>query len=282
MTEVPFKSSDLQQVAICYDFDETLSPGNLPEHELIKALGYDPEDFVKEISEYTHQHQTDYVLGYMKWLVDEAKKKGFKMTHDNLVKCGKHVPLFPGLITWFDRINAYGKSIGLEVNHYIISSGLLEIIEGTQIYKHFKKAYASSYLYDKSGAASWPAMAINYTTKTQYLYRINKGCLDPCDPRVNAYMPEQERPTPAANMIYIGDGETDIPCMTSVRGRGGQSLAVYQSEKPHSVRIAQLLLKDNRINDYAPANYSSGSEMETKIKACLDHIADRTKIPSEL
>jgi hypothetical protein len=206
-------------------------------------------------------------------MIEKAtRSSGVQITRKAFVDYGAQVQLFEGVMDWFDRINAYGKKKGIKIEHYIISSGIKEMIEGTKIAKKFKKIYASSFMYDQHNVAYWPAHALNYTTKTQFLFRINKGLLDAWDnSRINSYVEKHKRPVPFTRIIYIGDGSTDIPCMKLVKDQGGYSIAVY---KPSSKKknVAEKLMREDRVNFVAPADYTDGSVIDIKVKAVIDKI----------
>jgi len=187
---------------------------------------------------------------------------------------GAKVPLFDGLDTWFDRTNEAGRQRGLHVRHFLISSGLREMIEGTPVAKYFERIYASSYLYDENHVAVAPALALNYTTKTQFLFRINKGALDLADDSlINAFVPKPDRPVPFENMVYIGDGSTDIPCFRLVREQGGHSIAVYAPKKKGAKAKAEALIREERVDFAVPADYREGSLLEGRVLAVMDHVA---------
>ena len=206
----------------------------------------------------------------MKVTIDESHKRNLPITREDFMQYGKSIKLFKGVEEWFDRINRYAKEHGVKMEHYIISSGLKEMLEGTQIAGKFTEIFASSFLYDENGAAVWPAIALNYTSKTQFLFRINKGCLDVTDTEgVNRHIDKACRPMPFENMIYIGDGSTDIPCMAMLNKAGGHTLAVY---KTGSKERAARLNRDGRAHMVAPADYSEGGKMDLLIKAWLQKI----------
>ncbi len=266
-------------MAICYDFDGTLSPGNMQEYGFVKQLGMTAGEFWKRSNTLAKQVGADHILAYMSQMRIEAAARGIPFQKKKFKEYGRDVQLFPGLDTWFKRINAYGRKKGLAVEHYIISSGLKEILEGMPIAKSFKAIFASSFIYDAKGNAIWPALAVNYTNKTQFLFRINKGCLDVGDNRnINRRIPESEKHMPFSRMIYIGDGETDVPCMLTLKNDGGHSVAVYQEKIPDSCENAQLLLDDGRADFAAPADYREGKPVETYVKALIDKIAADTHI----
>ena len=254
--------------AIMYDFDKTLSTKDMQEYAFIPGIGMTADDFWGECNRLTKQNNMDQILSYMYVMLTEARgKKLLNRTEFN--KLGESVELFSGVTDWFERINAYGESIGVTVEHYIISSGLKEIIEGTPIAKYFKKIYAAEFLYDEDGVPVWPAMAVNYTSKTQFLFRINKGVLDVTEHKeLNRYTAEEERRVPFSNMIYMGDGFTDVPCMKLVKLNGGHSVAVYSSDDDTAYEI----MKHGRVDYMAPADYSAGEKLENTVFAILDLI----------
>lgn len=251
-----------------YDFDKTLSPKDMQEYGFIPGLGMEAEEFWEKCNTLVHQKKMDQILAYMFTMVEEAKGK-MLLNRDVFYKLGTYVKLFPGVNGWFKRVNDYGSALGVEVEHYIISSGLKEIIEGTSIASEFKEIYAAEYCYDDKNVPVWPAMAVNYTSKTQFLFRINKGVLDVTEHKgLNEFTPENKRRVPFRNMIYIGDGLTDVPCMKLVKRNGGHSIAVYQGDN----KIAFDMINQGRVNFIAPSNYSKNSKMEKLVFSILDQI----------
>ena len=263
-------------IGILYDFDKTLCTTDMQEYDFIKKLGMSSDEFWGEAAKLTKTHQVEKILSYMLVMIRECKKRGIPMTREYLRQCAANVELFNGVDTWFDRINAFGDEMGVNIEHYIISSGTYEIIEGTPIAKYFKRIYACRYLYDENGEAVWPALAINYTLKTQYIYRISKGILDVTDDyNLNRLQDESLRRIAYNNMIYIGDGMTDIPCMKMVKQKGGKSIAVFAEGKSETV---QPLVDDDRINYVCTADYSEGSTMETIVKLMIENMAILEKL----
>lgn len=259
------------KVALIYDFDKTLSPDDMQAYGYMEKLGIEAEEFWKICNEFTVKNQVDNILTYMYMMIKKYNEKGIKLTRDFLVESGKSVELYEGVETWFKRINEFGESIGLEVEHYVVSSGLKEIIEGTSISKFFKEIYAGYFVYDEENRPIWPALAINYTNKTQFIYRINKGILNVTDNRVNDRMPHEDRPVPFKNMIYIGDSATDIPCMRLISKSGGYSVGVYKKGERNE-NFLKGLLNDGRVDFIAPAVYSEGSDLETIVKEIIKTI----------
>ena len=256
------RRNDKPIVALIYDFDGTLAPGNMQEYSFINAVGRQKDEFWAETHEMAKDQDSDGVLIYMLLMLEEAKKKGIKLTRKKLRTYGKDITFFDGVETWFGRINEIGEKEGVIVEHYINSSGLLEIMEGTRIAKEFKAIFASSFYYDKDGCAIWPASAVNYTNKTQFLFKINKGILNIHDSeKINSSVPEEEKRVSFSNMIYFGDGETDVPCMKLTRQLGGTSIAVYNNSEA-SQTVARRLFEQNRVSFTCPADYTEGSLVE--------------------
>ena len=268
-------------IGILYDFDKTLCTTDMQEYSFIKNLGMNASEFWGEAAALTSKHEVEKILSYMCVMIRKCKEKGIKLTEEYLKSCGENVVLFKGVSTWFDRINQYGESLGVNIEHYIISSGTYEIIQGTPIAKYFKRIYACRYMYNEEGEAIWPALAINYTLKTQYIYRISKGVLDANDDyNLNRVQDGSQRRIAYNNMIYIGDGMTDIPCMKMVKQRGGKSIALYPSGKSETVKT---LVEDNRINYVCVADYSPNSSLEKIVKLMIENMAvlDRLKHKEE-
>lgn len=255
--------------ALSYDFDKTLSPRNMQEYAFIDDVGMTADAFWDECNRYMRENHMDDILAYMYIMLKKARGK-FLLNRSALNELGRGVELFPGVDTWFDRVNAYADSKGVKAEHYIISSGLKEIIEGTSIADKFERIYAAEYCYDEDGIPVWPAMAVNYTSKTQFLYRINKGVFEVTDSDgLNEFMPEEKRRVPFRNMVYIGDGYTDVPCMRVMRTNGGHAIAVFSDDMD---RMSELVLKGRA--DYAVrTDYSAGSDMEKTVFALIDLVA---------
>lgn len=258
-------------IALMYDFDKTLCEKDMQEYSFIPSLGMNSAEFWGEANRIATKSNMDKILAYMYLMIKLAKKKDIPITKESFMKLGKDVVLLKGVKTWFKRIEDYAKELNIEVEHYIISSGLAEIIEGTPIAKYFKRIYACEFHYNERGNADWAQQAINYTTKTQFIFRISKGVLDKMDDyTLNSYVSEDDRRIPYRNMIYIGDGLTDVPCMTVVRTRGGESIALYHKKERNKV---YKLIKENRVGYIARADYSVGSELETIVKEVIHKMA---------
>ncbi len=267
----PRKQKEKQPVlAICYDFDKTLSPDDMQAQGFIQSLGCRIQEFWDASNRLAMENEMDSNLAYMLKMVQKAKEQHLEFSRRSLEECGACVKLFNGVESWFERIRAYGKEQGVIVEHYIVSSGLKEMIEGTKMAKEnaFEKIYASSFYFDENGEALWPAQVINYTSKTQFLFRIEKGVLDINDNGVNEFFPPEKLRVPFRNMVYIGDSDTDVPCMKLVNTYGGHSIGVYDPETGNKGKV-QKMLHDQRIKYYAPADYTDGSMLDDLVKAII-------------
>ena len=266
-------------IALLYDFDKTLCTTDMEDYAFIPALGYTPAQFWSKANTFGRENRMDGLLAYMYTMMAECRAQGRVLKRDFLVQCGRSMELFPGVREWFSRINAFGESLGVEVEHYVLSSGLKEIIEGSGIAHEFKQIYACEFYYDESGAACWPKLDVNFTNKTQFVYRINKGVLDVSDDKtLNDSMPDDSKRVPFHNMIYVGDGLSDVPCMKMMRSYGGQAIAVYQSANRPGV---EKLLEDGRVDFIFPADYSEGTALDTTAKDILRRIAITERLDRE-
>lgn len=263
-------------LAICYDFDKTLSPDDMQAQGYIQSVNYEVSDFWKESNKLAADNDMDQNLAYMYMMRDKSRGK-LVFNKETLRDEGSKVKLFPGVKTWFDRINEYGTAKDVIVEHYIISSGLKEMIEGTEVAKHFKKIYASSFYYDDRGEAVLPAQVINYTNKTQFLFRIVKGVLDINNQEVNSHFEANQYHIPFRNMVYIGDSDTDIPCMKLVNVNGGHSIGVYNAETKDKSKVFRMLDED-RIKYFAQADYTAGSKLEKLVKQIIDRTIANEKL----
>ena len=270
---------ELPVIAICYDFDKTLTPNEMQAQGYIQSLGYEVEEFWNKSNGMAADNDMDENLSYMYMMVNEFKDH-HNLDRKTLEDYGAEVQLFSGVNDWFKRIRDYGLKRGVLVEHYIISSGIKEMIEGTEIAKNgeFEKIYASSFYFDDKGIARWPAQVVNYTNKTQFLFRIQKGTLDINDPGINDYFPPDEIRVPFRNIIYIGDSDTDIPCMKLVNTYGGYSVGVYNPE--YSKDKVYRMIKDNRIKYFAPADYRENKELDLIIKNIIERTVFNEKLES--
>ncbi len=251
-------------IALMYDFDKTLCTKDMQEYSFIPNVNMTAEEFWREANGLAVEKKMDGILAYMYVMLERSRAARKSIRRESFVKLGRDLEFFPGVESWFDRMSAFGESLGAQVRHYIISSGLREIIEGSSIYGYFSEVFACEYLYDVDGVAVWPKNVVNYTTKTQFLFRINKGVTDLSDDRtLNEYTPEDKRPVPFRNMIYIADGVTDVPCMKLVRVNGGCSIAVYPQGRPGA---AASLVRDGRADFMLPADYSADGELEATVR----------------
>ena len=269
---------DRPVLAICYDFDKTLSPDDMQAQGYIQSVGYDVGEFWKETNELAEGNEMDQNLAYMLKMVREAEGN-IVFSRKTLEEYGSRVTLFPGVESWFSRIRKYGAEKGVIIEHYIISSGLREMIEGTRVAGEFEKIYASSFYYNERGIAVWPAQVINYTNKTQFLFRIEKGVLDVNDTTVNDSFPPEDIRVPFRNMVYIGDSDTDVPCMKLVNSNGGHSIGVFNAETKDKTKVHKMM-RDRRIRYFVPADYTEGSELDVLVKAIIDRTATNEVLES--
>lgn len=260
-------------VALIYDFDGTLAPGNIQEVDFIPAIKSDKSAFWAENTTLSKDNDADQILTYMYLMLTKARSGGISLKRESFKEFGRKVEFFQGVESWFKMINEYGKQQGLNIEHYINSSGLKEMIEGTSIAKEFKNIFACSYLYDVDGIAYWPAVAVDYTTKTQFLFKINKGISSVAEnKKINQYIKEEDRPIQFKHMIYFGDGETDVPCMKLIKEKAGHSIAVFTPHNKKKKAIAENLIADKRVNFVCPADYTEGKEIHKVVTTILDKI----------
>ena len=249
-------------IALMYDFDKTLCPRDMQEFSFIPSLGMDSGAFWDFANVLGAREHMDSILAYMYAMVKISSDKGRPLRREQLVRMGEGVEFFDGVREWFGRINRFGEECGADIEHYVISSGMKEIIEGTAIAKEFRSVFACEFLYDGDGCAVWPKTAVNYTNKTQFVYRINKGVLDVAnDIDLNRSMPDDSKRVPFCNMLYIGDGLSDVPCMKMMKAYGGYSIAVYQDRKK-----VEALLERNRVDFIYPADYREGSGLDVTVR----------------
>ena len=257
-------------IAIMYDFDKTLCTRDMQEYDLIPKLNMSASDFWAEANGFGRAQKMDGILAYMYTCVKRCREKGVSLKRERFVSSGKNVELYKGVEEWFDRINAFGKEQGARIEHYVISSGMKEIIEGTKIADKFTEIFACEFYYDEEGNAAWPKTSVNYTNKTQFVYRINKGVLDVSnDVDLNRSMPDDSKRVPFTNMIYIGDGLSDVPCMKMMKAYGGQAIAVYQDDSKE--KVEELLVKD-RVDFIFPADYSKDGELDKTVKNIIKKV----------
>ena len=254
-------------IAFLYDFDKPLCTTDMEDYAFIPSLGYTPAEFWGRANAFGWENRMDGLLAYMYTMIQECAAQNIKLDRAFLNHCGESIQLFPGVREWFARINAFGESLGVQVEHYVISSGLREIIEGSGIAQEFREIYACEFYYNENGDACWPKLDVNFTNKTQFVYRINKGILDVSrDKELNDSMPDDSKRVPFTNMIYMGDGLSDVPCMKMMRAYGGQAIAVYQASNRQGV---EKLLADGRVDFIFPADYREGMELDRTVRDIL-------------
>ena len=260
-------------VALIYDYDGTLSPGNMQEFGFIQAVGKTADEFWRASDNIAIGQDASNVLSYMKLMFDEAKRNAITLRREDFRRFGKDIQLFEGVRDWFRLINEYGRTHGVRIEHYINSSGLKEIIEGSPIAKEFKHIFAGTFIYDDKGEAQWPGIAVDYTAKTQFLFKISKGIFSSRDTKmVNSSIADDKKRIPFSHMIYFGDGDTDIPCMKIVNMFGGHAIAVFDPNNARKHASSQKLLRQGRVKFITPAVYTKDSRTYRIVCTIIDRI----------
>jgi len=271
-------------IAIVYDFDGTLTPQPMQEYTILPQIGIkDGKKFWRQVNKESARTKGEEIVTYMRLMLEKSRAEQYPVTAENLKKLAGRINYFPGVQTYFERINNFVKKQfdrDIELRHYVISAGLKEIISGTVIARYFYKVFASQYYYDKDGAATFPNVIVNDTLKTQFIFRINKG-KENLNENINLHMPMHSRPIPFGNILYIGDGLTDVPCMTVIRKNGGYAIAVYKSNNTPGRKTCRQLLKAERVNFIAEADYRTGTELDRLIKLLLGNIAEGIRYEKE-
>lgn len=261
-------------IGIIYDFDKTLSINDMQTFGLLKDLGFDdPDKFWKMTNSFASKYNMDPTLSFMYVFLDVARKQGKKITEEYLESMGKNIKFFPGLENgeFFDKITEFASSHNVNLLHYVISSGNREIIKGTNIFNKFSKVFACEYLFDSAGEAIFPKVAINFTNKTQFLFRISKGTFNIADSsEVNKEMKDEDRAIPLTNIIYIADGTTDIPCMKVVDEKGGTSIAVYPDNTDNDQAVK--IFSEGRASFIEKADYRETSNLYKLLCAIIEKV----------
>jgi len=273
-------TTDIINVAIAYDFDGTLAPGNMHDHSFFPELNVkDPnKEFWPKVKEIAQKHDMDEILAYMYLMIKEANYQEKSISKEKFIEHGKGIKFFPGVRRWFGRMNRYASDNGVLLKHYVISSGIREMIKGTEIANEFTEIFASGYMYNQDNIAIWPAVAVNYTNKTQYIFRINKGINNSWDNKsLNAYWGDAKRPVPSENIIFIGDGATDVPAMKMVNYIGGSSIAVFDRDSEAAKIVCEKLIEQDRAQYACEANYEDGSDLDNTVKNIIERISRKER-----
>ncbi len=261
-------------IALVYDFDGTLSPQPMQEYTVLPKMGIAPREFWKRVNDEARETQSDMMLVYMRHILESLEQHKLDVKREDFAKMASAIKYFAGVSGWFSRVNAYVKKKSggkVRLHHYVISAGQKEILDGVSIGRHFKRIYASEYHFNHHGVATFPKLLVTDTLKTQFLFRINKG-KEAVTESINEHMPEEERPIPFPNMIYVGDGMTDVPSMVLTKKNGGHALAVYDAQNERSKATCVKLLEAGRVDFVAEADYRKGSKLSRRVELLLDAI----------
>ena len=261
-------------IALVFDFDGTLTPQPMQEYTILPEIGIKKgKVFWSEVHQEAIKTGGEEIVTYMRLMLKKSQMRDYPVTRKRLMSLGQKIEYYPGVKTFFNRINKYMKSNykGIELRHYLISAGLKEIIDGCEIAKYLYKVFASEYYYNEYNQAVFPKVIVNDTLKTQFIFRINKG-KENLHENINEYMPTENRPIPFQNILYIGDGLTDVPCMTVIRKNEGASIAVYKPYSPKGKSTCKELVSAKRADFMSKADYRNGSELDKIIKLLLDNI----------
>jgi phosphoserine phosphatase len=268
------KSFFQNTIALVYDFDGTLSPQPMQEYTVLPKIGVEPAEFWASVNREARETESDPMLVYMRHIIEALEREKVDVKREDFAAMASAIEYFPGVATWFARVNAYVKKRSrgqVKLAHYLISAGQKEILDGVSIRKHFKRIYASEYHFNHHGVATFPKLLVTDTLKTQFLFRINKG-LELVTESINEHMPEAERPIPFANIIYVGDGMTDVPSMALTKKSGGHTVAVFDPVSEKQRAICMKLLEAGRADFIAEADYRKSSKLSRRVELLLDAI----------
>jgi hypothetical protein len=272
---VPVTASFFQHtIALVYDFDGTLSPQPMQEYTVLPKIGVEPAQFWAMVNREARETESDPMLVYMRHIIEALERERVDVKREDFAAMAGEIEYFPGVPTWFARMNAYVKKRSrgqAKVQHYLISAGQKEILDGVSIRKHFKRIYASEYHFNHHGVATFPKFLVTDTLKTQFLFRINKG-IEAVTESINEHMPEEERPIPFPNIIYVGDGMTDVPSMALTKKNGGHTVAVYDPAGDRGRATCVKLLDAGRVDFVAEADFRAGSRLARRVQLLLDAI----------
>ena len=268
------KSFFQNTIALVYDFDGTLSPQPMQEYTVLPKIGVEPGEFWAMVNREARETESDPMLVYMRHIIEALERVRVDVKREDFAAMADAIEYFPGVPTWFERMNAYVKrrSRGqVKLQHYLISAGQKEILDGVSIRRHFKRIYASEYHFNHHGVATFPKLLVTDTMKTQFLFRINKG-LEGLNESINEHMPEALRPIPFQNIIYVGDGMTDVPSMALTKKSGGHTVAVYNPKKESQRAICEKLLHAGRADFLAEADFRKASKLSRRVELLLDAV----------
>jgi len=271
-------------IALVYDFDGTLTPQPMQEYTVLPEIGIKKgRKFWDAVEKESRRTGGEEIVTYMRLIIEMSEHKHFPVTPTVLKSLAKNISYYPGVKTFFKRMNVYIEKefdVGVKLRHYVISAGLKEIISGASIAKYFYRIFASEYYYDEYERAIFPKVIVNDTLKTQFIFRINKG-KESLHENINLYMPPQQRPVPFQNILYLGDGLTDVPCMTVIKKNGGYAIAVFKPGDSKGLKTCKELLKAKRVDFIAEADYRSKKELGHLVKLLLNNIVEGIRYGKE-
>jgi phosphoserine phosphatase len=272
-----------ERIAVIFDFDDTLGPDSTSGY--LKQAGVDDiASFWGEVGEMMKQ-DWDPVPAYLHHMI-QASKQGVSspLTQDALRKWGKELPFFDGVQGLFDHIRSVVREANPRVSleFYLISSGIGDVLRHTEIAHEFHDIWASEFHYDEQGIAVAPKRVVSFTDKTRYIFQIQKGIIGeaskgkPFD--VNKKLNAQQIRVPMNQMIFVGDGYTDIPCFSMVKKEGGVSIAVYDKNHVEKWGNAYQFVADGRVSNLLSANYQEGSDLVNFLSMAVRSMAERIAV----
>jgi hypothetical protein len=260
-------------IALVYDFDGTLSPQPMQEYTVLPKIGIKPAKFWEIVNREARETASDPMLVYMRHIIEALEREKVDVKREDFAAMAARIVYFPGVATWFGRMNTYvtrRSKRRVKLRHYLISAGQKEILEGASIRRHFRRIYASEYHFNHHGVATFPKFLVTDTLKTQFLFRINKG-IENVTESINEHMPESERPIPFQNIVYVGDGMTDVPSMALTKKNGGHAVAVYDP-RGRGRETCVKLLDAGRVDFIAAADFRKSSKLTRRVELLLDAI----------
>ena len=273
-------------IAIVYDYDRTLSPRPMQEDVIFERIGVEASKFWSMADELKGNKSYEDELAWIRLLLDNPSFRC--LSNLDLEGMGRNLKFYPGVPEMFAELEVGLHSDkylrhGVALEHYIVTSGLKSVLAGSILSQNVQAIFGCELDEDEEGRVYWPKRIISHTAKTQYLFRITKG-LEYVDLShdVNDHMPEPERRIPFSNMLYIGDGPTDVPCFAVISSRGGKSLAVYDPSSKVSFATCMSLREAQRVDEIAEADYRQNTHLRRLMEHYVIQMADRIVLQQEM